>query len=81
MQNIYTIRDEAAKYFFPIFLANTDAEAIRMFSLSLGEKWPHRVDYILFRNGTFDSETGLTTSEETPVLVMPGINLEKQKEL
>ncbi len=66
---IYTIHDMAAAFFFSPFAAHTDAEASRMFVASLGDSFPHRQDYTLFRIGSFDPDTGeLKTQKHKKVL-------------
>jgi len=72
--NMYTIRDAAAQYFMPIFLAKTDAQAARMFSESMGMNRTHKADYVLFRVGSFDSDNGTVTSTD-PEMVLAGMSL------
>lgn len=69
--NIYTIRDSAAEYFMTPFTAQTDGQAKRMFLQSMGDNFPFRHDYILFRIGEFDDESGSLT-ETTPEVVVAG---------
>jgi hypothetical protein len=74
MTNIYTIRDDAAQYFLPLFTALTDAEAKRMFILSLGPSFPHRSDFKLYHIGAYDDDNGLITSSD-PRLVLAGMSI------
>ena len=74
MTNIYTIRDDAAAYFLPIFLARTHSEAKRMFITSLGDSFPHRSDFKLFHIGEFDEDIGLLTPQE-PTMVLAGLSI------
>lgn len=73
--NVYTIYDSAAKYYFPIFLARTDDESIRMFAVSMGEKFIHRQDYTLFNIGEFSHENGNLKKAEPMLSVMNGLSL------
>lgn len=73
--NIYSIHDQAAMYFLPPFFAKTDAQAIRMFIGSLGDSFPHRADFNLFRVGKFDENDG-TITPETPHKVLAGLSID-----
>lgn len=72
--NLYSIRDDAAQYFLPLFLAKTDNQAKRMFIGSLGDTFPHRSDFKLFLIGEFDDENGTITPKE-PTLVLAGFSI------
>ena len=74
MMKCYTIHDAAAQYFLPPFFAKTDEQAKRMFAGSLGDTFPHRSDFILFRIGEFDDDDGLFVSQE-PEKVLAGISI------
>jgi hypothetical protein len=71
--NIYSIHDAAAQYFINPFVAQTDAQATRMFIGSLGESFPHRADFTLHCLGTFDPDTGNIAAD--PRLVMAGLSI------
>lgn len=71
---IYTIRDQVAQFFIAPYLAQNDGVAKRMFIGSLGDSWPHRSDFQLYRVGSFDPDTGLL-SPESPSLVLAGLSI------
>lgn len=73
--NCYTIRDNAADYFFPPFFARTHGEAKRMFISSLGDSFVHRHDYILFSLGTWDADEGILTADEAPSVILAGASI------
>jgi len=74
MLKIYSIRDDAAQFFIQPFFCNADAQATRMFVGSLGDSFPHRADFKLYRVGSFNTETGQITSED-PVLIIAGLSI------
>jgi len=74
MLKIYSIRDEAAEFFIQPFLANADAQAIRMFIGSLGDSFPHRSDFNLFFCGSFDTETGVIEACP-PKIILAGLSV------
>lgn len=76
---IYTIRDDAAEYFFSPFVARTDAEAQRMFIQSMGDKFIHRADYKLVCIGEFDEDLGIITTVEQ-ILVLAGLSIPTDKD-
>jgi len=72
--NIYSIRDDIAQFFIAPFLAENDGHAKRMFVSSMGDSFPHRSDFKLYRVGSFDTENGLVTPED-PALVLAGFSI------
>lgn len=72
--NIYSIYDSKAEFYLPIFLANTDSEAQRMFIGSLGDSFRFRHDYSLFCLGTFDRDSG-TIETMTGMCIMNGAQI------
>ncbi|AXL14658.1 nonstructural protein [Microviridae sp.] len=58
MMHIYSIYDSVAKYYLPVFLANNDEEAKRMFIQSMDSNHRHRADYTLGSLGEWDRESG-----------------------
>lgn len=77
MKPLYTILDEVAGFYCPVFTAENDNHAIRMMKQSIDLE--HRHDYTLFKVGMFNSDTG-TLQELTPSLIMQGASLQKEKE-
>lgn len=73
---MYSIHDAAARYFMLPFTAQTDAQARRMFIQSMGDQFPHRADFILFKVGEFDQETGLVVGDPAPVVVLSGMSID-----
>lgn len=71
--NIYSIKDIKAKLFGQPFFSRNDASATRSIAVYLGKpndgdpmaKYPE--DFVLYRLGKFDDETGAIIPEETPV--------------
>lgn len=63
-QKIYCIYDGGGQYFMPPFVAQADGQAVRMFIGSLGDSFPYRSDFILFRIGEFDSQNGVLVADE-----------------
>lgn len=74
-QNIYTIYDSAAKYYMPIFLAKTDDEAERMFTISMDQNYRHRSDYTLMRVGIFLDDTGVISATSGPEKIVNGLSI------
>jgi len=71
---IYAIRDNAAAFFMPPFTAQNDNVATRLFIGSMGDSFTHRTDFVLYRLGAFDSETGVIDVDE-PTIVLRGDNV------
>lgn len=74
MKLVYTVRDHAAEFYFPIFQANTDKEAIRMFRTSI-QNSPAWSDYDLVRIGEFDDDLGTLKAHDAAQTIMKGANL------
>lgn len=70
---IFSIFDSVAGFYSPVFLAENDQHAIRMFTQSID--LDHRHDFTLWRLGTFNSDNGAITETKTPLLVEKGKNL------
>lgn len=68
---IYSIQDQAAEYFLPIFLAENDKVAQRMMIQSMGDQFQHRHDYVLWSLGKFDRDEG-TIEATVPKMVLHG---------
>lgn len=66
--NVYSIYDTKANAYAQPFYSQTDGSAIRAFSDHANEKGTpankHPDDYILFRIGTYDDETGVISDDE-----------------
>ena len=73
MSNIFSVYDDKAKFFSPIFLVPNDATAIRIFYDTM-QPATHRADYNLYRVGQWDDETGIITPQD-PEIIMPGRSL------
>jgi hypothetical protein len=59
MKNLYSIFDTVASEYAPPFVAINNGVAMRAFKRELGDLPDHvRKDYVLYRIGTFESETG-----------------------
>lgn len=65
--NIYSVLDKRVGHYGPLFIASTDSSALRTVSLSLKDN-PFFDDYVLFRVGVFDDESGFIKSND-PVYV------------
>lgn len=76
MKRLYTIHDAAALLYLPPFLANTNAEAERMFIGSLGPSFPHRMDYTLFAIAQWDDDEGKLTTMNPPVKILSGSSID-----
>lgn len=74
--SVYSIRDDAADYFIPPFVAQNDAMAKRMFISSLGDSWPHRSDFHLFWIGEFDDDNGTIRPIDPPKNVLSGMSID-----
>lgn len=74
--NMYTIKDGAADFFITPFFAKTDAQATRMFISSLGDSFPYRRDYTLFKVAIFDDDTGTVTGN-VPSVVLAGHSIDE----
>lgn len=73
---VYTVLDEVAGFYSPIFTAENDKHAIRMFLQSIDLNHAH--DFTLFCIGSFDNDKGVIV-EKTPTLVMQGASVKKEK--
>jgi len=71
---IYSIRDNGAEFFIQPFIAPTDAVAQRMFIGSLGDSFPHRQDFALYKIGTFNTESGKIVAND-PVMILAGLSI------
>lgn len=71
---IYTIHDSVAEFFLPIFTAENDNVAKRIFIASLGSNFPHRADYTLYRIGQFCPDEGNVAAENAQLL-MSGLSI------
>lgn len=73
--NVYTIKDNGADFFMQPYVARSDQEAVRMYVLAMGDRWPFRGDYHLFHVGNFSDETG-EIEGIVPRLVIRGDSLD-----
>ena len=80
MKTVYSIFDSVGGFYSPIFQAENDAHATRMFSQSLGVDNAHMADYTLWKLGTFDPDGGELTTMKEPRLVLNGLSLKKGSE-
>lgn len=77
INSIYSLYDRKAQYYLPLFTAQTDTDAIRMFSESIItsdlplSKYP--ADFDLIRIGTVDLEKGILTPEHPTYPVINGL--------
>ena len=74
---MYSIFDQIAGFYCPIFLAENDPHAIRMAQQSLPMQ--HAQDFVLQRLGTFDTSNGIIDAEQ-PVTVASGLSLKGETE-
>lgn len=65
---VYSIKDAAADYWLPLFLARNDDHAIRMFHQSLGDQFQFREDYTLFRFGSWDDDQGVLVADDAELV-------------
>lgn len=69
-EEMFTVYDSAARKFLQPFFADTVEVAIRMFRTLVGKpehqfaRYPE--DYTLFHIGSFDADSGLVVSFDTP---------------
>lgn len=70
---LFSIFDAVAGFYSPVFVAENDNHAIRMFNQSID--MDHKVDFNLWQLGAFDNDTGEIT-DTTPRLVLAGQSLE-----
>ena len=71
MKNLYSVFDSVAQFYLPIFTADSDGIAKRIFIASMGDQFAHRSDYNLHKMGTFDDQTG-EIHETSPALILAG---------
>jgi len=63
---MYSVRDKAAEQFGPIFEAINDAVAVRQFKILLAKvDVRFKEEYMLYKIGSFDKETGNIENELT----------------
>jgi len=77
MKTVYSIYDSVGGFYSPIFQAENDAHATRMFSQSIGPDNVHCADYSLWKLGTFDPDTGELETPKEPRLVLNGLSFKK----
>lgn len=77
MKYVYTILDTVADFHSPVFQAENDNHAIRMFQQSID--LDHRHDFSLWRIGSFCPEKGTLKATQQTTLVIHGKSL-KAKE-
>lgn len=77
MKPIYSIYDSVAGFYSPVFQAENDAHAQRMFIQSID--LAHKADFALWRLGTFDTDNGTIQETKVPTLVVHGKNLEDKQ--
>lgn len=75
--NLYSIFDKVAEEFGPLYQAKNDAVAQRNFYMAV--KDIDGTQHDLYRIGSWDTETGLLNSIDTPVAIPT--NVRKQLEL
>lgn len=71
MKPMYSIRDAVAQYYLPPFLAQNNDHAVRMMISSLGDHFPYRSGFMLYKIGNFDDDAGVLEAMD-PVLVLQG---------
>ncbi|AXL14638.1 nonstructural protein [Microviridae sp.] len=76
MKTIYSIFDSVGGFYSPVFQAENDKHAIRMFSEAFADR-SHLADYTLWKLGTFDPDKGHLKTRKEPSLVLNGLSLEK----
>lgn len=72
---MYSVHDTAAEFYHPPFTAQTDAQASRIFVVSLGDQFPHRGDFNLYRIGEFDNDGGTLLPCDPPQCVLRGTSI------
>ncbi|AXL14648.1 nonstructural protein [Microviridae sp.] len=78
MKPLYSIYDQIAGFYSPVFLAENDAHATRMFSQSIDLN--HKKDFSLWCLGNFDADTGFIKTHKAPELVSQGLKLEEPQQ-
>jgi len=73
LKAMYSIHDSVAGFYSPVFHAQNDNHAIRMFHSSIDLN--HKADYSLWLIGQFDDENGNIYDYRQPTLIEKGINL------
>jgi len=67
---VFSVYDDKALFYGPMFTAKTDQAALRLFSDACadprGELGRHGSDFILYQLGTFDDSAGLMLSLPVP---------------
>ena len=71
MTKLYSIFDDKGGFYSPVFQARSDAEAERMFTISMLENWQYRHDYHLTYLGTFNEDTAVIHHDK-PTNVLDG---------
>jgi len=73
LKPMYSIYDSVAGFYSPVFHAQNDNHAVRMFSQSIDLN--HKPDFTLWLIGQFDDENGHIYDYREPTLIEKGINL------
>jgi len=75
-RGVYSIFDEKASVYGPLFLFGLNGEGIRWFSDLVNGKneqiSAHRSDYSLYKLGDYDEKSGQVCGVKTPQLVVRG---------
>jgi len=79
MKTLYSIFDSVGGFYCPIFQAENNGHAIRMFSEAF-ENRKHLADYTLWELGTFDPDNGEMITHKQPKMVLNGLSLNKETE-
>ena len=74
---VYTIHDTVADYYSPIFQAENDNHAVRMFSQSID--MDHKHDFSLWLVGTFSPDKGSLKASQQTTLILHGKSLKKEQ--
>ncbi|AXL15590.1 nonstructural protein [Microviridae sp.] len=77
VKGLYAIFDSVAGFYSPVFQAENDAHAIRMFQSSIDMN--HKNDFALWKIGQYDNDNG-NIIEFTPKLTTHGKNLKEPKQ-
>jgi len=77
LKTVYSILDSVGGFYSPVFQAENDAHATRMFSQSIGTENPHSADFTLWNLGTFDVDSGELRNHKESKLVLNGLSLKK----
>ena len=84
-EEIFSIWDRKAETYNTPFVMTNEAVAIRQFKSLINNpdtmpgKYPD--DYILFRIGYFDSESGIISKIDKPDLLCEGVKLTKKEDI